>query len=587
MARALDEGRPVQPDSGSLSSPDLAAFIGWSRANYDAECAAWNEAGDIGLVFVGKDFDLPGKISSLGSAVPSGSNDARKLIGLYERFGSEFINHINGVFAGCLLDRRLGTVILFNDRFGLNRVYYHASANGFGFSSSAAALLAIARGSHRIDQRGLAEFYSVGCVLQNRTLFTGISVLPPASAWSFKRDGSLEKRRYFEPSTWEHQEPLAPSEYTAELTETFGRIIPKYLQGAPPAAMSLTGGLDSRMVLAWAKAAPQSLPCYTFGGPYRDCADVKIARRLASICHQPHTTLHIGCDFFEQFGSLAETTIAATDGTMDVSGAVELYANRLAREISPIRLTGNYGSEILRQHVAFRPRNLDVSLYTPEFRTLLREAADTYRQEAAGHRLTFIAFKQVPWHHYGRLAAESIFVSPRSPFLDNEVVRLAYRVPQLLSRSPQPALEITSRGNSLFDAVSTDRALRKAPIPIVTPLQHRWREFMAKAEYAYDYGMPQWLATFDRSVKPLHLEKLFLGHQKFYHFRVWYRDQLSTTVRDGHFAATERPNCYMDGSAERLIHEHTTGRANRTTELHQLLTVQLIQRIFGSSSCRS
>ena len=48
--------------------------------------------------------------------------------------------------------------------------------------------------------------------------------------------------------------------------------------------MSLTGGLDSRMILAWAQAAPGSLPCYTFGGPYRDCADVRIARQLATIC---------------------------------------------------------------------------------------------------------------------------------------------------------------------------------------------------------------------------------------------------------------------------------------------------------------
>ena len=57
------------------------------------------------------------------------------------------------------------------------------------------------------------------------------------------------------------------------------------------------------------------------------------------------------------------------------------------------------------------------------------------------------------------------------------------------------------------------------------------QEFTAKAEYAYDYGMPQWLAKIDRALAPLRLERMFLGRHKFYHFRVWYRDQLATYVQ--------------------------------------------------------
>ena len=38
--------------------------------------------------------------------------------------------------------------------------------------------------------------------------------------------------------------------------------------------MSLTGGLDTRMIMAWQKSPPRSLPCYSFGGMFRDCQDV-------------------------------------------------------------------------------------------------------------------------------------------------------------------------------------------------------------------------------------------------------------------------------------------------------------------------
>src|SRR5690606_31129301 len=127
----------------------------------------------------------------------------------------------------------------------------------------------------------------------NRTLFTGISIFPPASVWTFNADGIIKKRTYFDPAKWEQQEPLSAHEYCAQLSESFERICPKYLLSTEPVALSLTGGLDSRMVLASAGAAPGTLPCYTFGGPYRECADLRIAKRLAAIAQQPHTTLSI------------------------------------------------------------------------------------------------------------------------------------------------------------------------------------------------------------------------------------------------------------------------------------------------------
>src|SRR5262249_42018972 len=144
-------------------------------------------------------------------------------------------------------------------------------------------------------------------------------------------------------------------------------------------AMSLTGGLDGRMIMAWANAAPGSLPCYTFGGEYRDCADVRIARRIASLCGQEHRTLAVGRDFCDDFPRLAERAVYVSDGAMDVTGSVELYANRLARAIAPIRLTGNYGSEIVRGNVAFRPGAVDMQLLNPDYLPLINAAERAYQ----------------------------------------------------------------------------------------------------------------------------------------------------------------------------------------------------------------
>lgn len=566
--------KPLASDDTTVSGQNIVervgAAAGWvmRSGSFSDVLPAWNASRTICMLFTGETFS-------------AGIKNASELADLYERQGDAFFTHLNGWFSGLVIDLRNETTTLFNDRYGLNRLYYYESLQGFYFASEAKCILSVHPHLRQIEQRSLAEFFSVGCVLQNRTLFPGISLLPGGSRWTFYRDGRIDKKRYFDPAIWEQQEPLDATTYTERLIEVFGKIAPRYQQGREAVAMSLTGGLDSRMLLAWMKAPPGSLPCYTFGGPYRDCADVRIAQKLATVCHQPHTVIPIGTDFFKSFPALAEKTVWATDGTMDVSGAIELYANRLAREIAPVRLTGNYGSEILRSNVAFRPGKLDTSLFTPEFCRLIEEANDTYRKESAGHRLTFIAFKQVPWHHYARHAAERSQLTPRSPFLDNELVELAYRVPAALATDAQPLLQLIATGNPALDSdsVGTDRALRRKSIPLIGGFTRSWQEFTAKAEYAYDYGMPPRLARIDHALSGLHLEKLFLGRHKFYHFRIWYKNQLSEYLRTYCLTSGPANSCYRVGAAQQIINEHLQGRSNRTLELHKMLTIQLIDQL--------
>jgi asparagine synthase (glutamine-hydrolysing) len=83
----------------------------------------------------------------------------------------------------------------------------------------------------------------------------------------------------------------------------------------------------------------------------------------------------------------------------------------------------------------------------------------------------------------------------------------------------------------------------------------------------------------DRFFGWLHAERLFLGRHKFYHFRIWYRHQLSDHLRNS-IASNQTPACYRPEAAQTLVRDHVTGRANHTMALHKLLTIQLIERLF-------
>jgi asparagine synthase (glutamine-hydrolysing) len=92
--------------------------------------------------------------------------------------------------------------------------------------------------------------------------------------------------------------------------------------------------------------------------------------------------------------------------------------------------------------------------------------------------------------------------------------------------------------------------------------------------------MPGWLARLDARVGRLRPERLFLGRHKFYHFRVWYRDQLWSYVRDVLLDSRSRARPYLDAAAvERMVAAHRAGRANFASEIHRLLTAELLQRL--------
>jgi asparagine synthase (glutamine-hydrolysing) len=167
----------------------------------------------------------------------------------------------------------------------------------------------------------------------------------------------------------------------------------------------------------------------------------------------------------------------------------------------------------------------------------------------------------------------------RSPFLDNELVSLMYQAPPQSLLSKEACFQLIADGNPVLSRIPTDRGLLDPPIPIITKIHHAYEEFTFKAEYAYDYGMPQWLAKIDRVLEPFRLERLFLGRHKFCHFRVWYRQELSFYVKEVLLDSGSRAKEYVRGdSLEKMVNSHMSGRGNYTSEIDTALRLELIHK---------
>lgn len=578
-------------NTGTWIDESMGIYVGWAvrKNSFSDGMPLRNEQRDVTLIFSGEEFPEPGtpqRLRERGHSVEL--NGPSYLVHVYEE-DPAFPAGLNGRFHGLLTDRTRGTATLFNDRYGMHRIYYHEAKQAFYFAAEAKAILAVRPELRELDPSGLGDFITCGCTLDNRSLFKGIQVLPPASAWSFRR-GSIEKKGfYFHPKEWEEQEVLEPEAYYQEIRKVFSRNFPRYVKSQERVGLSTTGGLDTRMIMAWWKAQPGTVPCYTFRGMYNDCQDVVVARKITKVWQQPHQEIMVGEDFLSRFPHYAERCVYLTDGCVEVIRSPVLYTNEIVREIAPVRMTGNYGSEVLRRMVAFRAYDAPKGLFNPALVPQFREAQEKYAALRKGNPASFIAFAQAPWHHWGLAALEQSQLSPRSPFLDNDLVRTAFRAPDSslvrgdLTADHDDPLRLIADGNPALARIRSDRGIGGRG-GILGSLTRAYFEVTFKAEYEYDYGMRPSLSKVDHLLSPLHMERLFLGRHKYYHFRIWYRDALSKYVQEMLLDPRTLSRPYVQrATLEAMVNGHLKKGENHTGEIHKILSLELIHRLFIDS----
>jgi asparagine synthase (glutamine-hydrolysing) len=427
----------------------------------------------------------------------------------------------------------------------------------------------------------VADFLALGCTLGWNSLFRGVKLLPGGSLWCFTRD-RCDQRRYFTAADWLTLPPLEPETFKAELEEALTRILPNYFEGEGPIGISLTGGLDTRMIMA-CRPPERQVVTYTFAGTEGETLDARLAARVAAACGLPHHLLRIGNDFFTDFASLADRTVSATDGALGVCGAHEIYLNRQARALALVRLTGNYGSEILRGMTTFKPLGLSPDLLAPGLRPNLLRSASSSAPATAEHPVVRAATEEIPWHLFGLFRAAQSQVSIRTPYLDNAVTSLAVRAPAS-SRTADPAVCIVRRSATGIDRIPTDQGLRPAS-PVLSALTSPFYRASFKIDYWHSDGMPRWLSFLHAHVPRLGAALSPLASHRYLHYRRWFQRPLYDYVRERLTdAQTLRLGFWNRTFLEGLAEQHAAGQRNGVQEINAVLTVEAIDRLLLKQS---
>ncbi len=254
-----------------------------------------NEDKTIWVIFNGEIYnyrELTNSLAKRGHRFYT-ATDTEVLVHGYEEFGDEFLLHLNGMFALALWDSNQQRLILARDRLGIKPLFYTLQDDALIFGSELKTLLAYPNVSRSIDLVALNEYLSFEYVPTPRTIFQGISQLPPGHTLSFHQ-GKIDIQQYWDVNLArsENLQPKPLGEYEQELLEVLRNAVRKEMVSDVPVGVLLSGGLDSSTVAAlMSEVAPGSVKSFSISFDDPSFDESNYARQVAHYLHTEHHEL--------------------------------------------------------------------------------------------------------------------------------------------------------------------------------------------------------------------------------------------------------------------------------------------------------
>jgi asparagine synthase (glutamine-hydrolysing) len=319
----------------------------------------YNEDKSIVLICNGEIYnyqELRGLLTQKGHSFRTNS-DVEVILHLYEDYGTELFNRLNGQFAFALYDEREQKLILGRDHFGINPLYYTVVNDTFIFGSEIKALLAHPLVRAEVDLTGLDQTLSFPGLVSPRTMFKGIESLKSGHYLTVKgRDVSVKE--YWDldyPKEGEAVYDRSEKYYAEQLEELITQSVKYRLQADVLVGFYLSGGLDSSLVAALIHKLHPGNKRHSFSITFadKDICESRyqslVARQVGSIHHE------IGFDWVEIADRLSRVIHHCECPLKETYNTASMALSQAAKENGiTVVLTGEGADELFAGYLGYR-----------------------------------------------------------------------------------------------------------------------------------------------------------------------------------------------------------------------------------------
>jgi asparagine synthase (glutamine-hydrolysing) len=306
-----------------------------------------NEDASVWIVFNGEIYnylELREQLLSKGHVFRTQS-DTEVIVHLYEDFGPDCVNQLQGMFAFAIWDRRAQTLLLARDRVGIKPLYYYQVPGVIAFASELKALLTTTEAPSDLNHSAVDAFWCFNYLPGQLTMFRGILKLLPGHLLVARPSGHITVRQYWDLSYPQEPRDLSLAEAAEELSELLRRTIRSHMIADVPVGFLVSGGVDSSAVLSFAaKETQKAIHTFTIGFEGQGVVDERpYARLMAERVGSRHFEATLSA---QEFWDCLPTLFWHLDEPVCEPPAVALYLiSKLARQHVKVLLSGEGGDE--------------------------------------------------------------------------------------------------------------------------------------------------------------------------------------------------------------------------------------------------
>jgi len=302
---------------------------------------------------------LPPNVQIKAGMLPSSTDVKQLIISAYQAGAlNDFLGKADGYFAAVIWDQNRRQIKLLTDRFGFGQIFYAKRGKGFMWASEYKAFLAAQGFSISVDRQSVDDFMRYGSLCDDRTWLNGVYLLDEASVLTYDMvSGAVSSERYWSP---DDIRPLSGGGVSIdELYEEWGRLFRLSVAKRSPGRVGLTlsGGLDSRAILAAMPVPPDGGEINAASYGPSDCADVRFAAMAAKVkgCVRHHI-FSVEADGWLQRAFLG---VWATDGGLCLSSQLGFAHFEVFSKLFGVCLNGIGGGRMQGGRALGSPMKLE------------------------------------------------------------------------------------------------------------------------------------------------------------------------------------------------------------------------------------
>ncbi len=275
------------------------------------------------------------------------NSDTEVVLNAYLEFGISFVEHLRGMFAFAIYDRRSRKLVLGRDRFGIKPLFYSLSDNFLVFGSELKVLLASGSIQKEIDPRAVDSYFSYGYIISPLTIYKSARKLPAASLMVVDQKGTggfnVEISKYWAP-VFRPDATISFVDYKQRLKEKLSETVQAHLVSDVPVGAFLSGGIDSNAVVStMVRLVPGQVKTFSIGFKDKNFNEAALAASAAKAYGTRHTELYL------EPGSadVLDKIVDVYDEPFGDSSAIPTYfVSKMAAESVKVVLSGDGGDEL-------------------------------------------------------------------------------------------------------------------------------------------------------------------------------------------------------------------------------------------------